>query len=647
MTMASYVFPQSSFGLSGKQILGSSFSAEYEVNPFNYLPIKDWGLSLKLGAEFNKSNTSNLYSVSIAKKISKHGFSARYTPEYQSDFLFRNGESIILSDSVQQNLESRFSYKELFGFGYSFDFSPSLTGGFSFRYFSEEFSAESLNPVISDTIYILRETTTEKINTWRGDFGFIFKPYDKLAVSLSSINLFSIGGNGLPENLKPYELKKPQAAQFGVYFTPSKNFGSEFIYETTGGIKAGSETSINLFGGRLTMGLNVYHDKFQQPYVSSIQPYTSFSAGLFDVSVTGLKYFSKRNTNYFFSKFSSEGISGVINNRYSSDKVMLTISFVLNTFKEKEVQLLYVKILRDIYPALADDYIDEPFAKGKVVNLTDKVIVVKPESKISKFNFEPVQSEAVTIMPHDTAEVNFYTITPASYSNNKAEILASDFYLLTGDDESDDQFQKPVLVQGINAWDGNVNRLKYFIKKDISAIGDTAKNILRENKTLLDTIPGMLSNFYKAKVIFNKIVKNLVYASDPRASADYVQFPTQTLKVKGGDCDDLSVLYCALLESIGIETALVDYRTSTDERHVNVLVNTALPPERAYLITGNDKKYFVRADEKGNLETWIFIEATALTDFNKSWEAGASKFQKEAIDNYGIAKGSVFIVDVD
>ncbi len=645
--MSTHVLPQGSFELSGQQLFGGSLAAGYEVNPSNYLPLKDWGLSLTFGSEFNNGNSSNLYSASLSKKIGRQGFSARYTPGYQSDFVFRNGQSFIFGDSAEQNLESRFTYKELFGFGYSFDFSSTLTGGFSFRYFSEEFTTESLNPVISDTIYILRETTSEKVNSWQGDLGFIFKPFDELGFSLSSVNLFSFGGVSLSDDLKPYKLKKVQAARLGFYFIPSENFGSELLYETTGGIRAGSRVSLNIFGGRFTAGANVYHDKYQQPYISSIQPYISFSAGLFDVSLTGLKYFSNRSINYSFSKFSSEGISSVINNMYSNNKITLTIGFALNTFKEREVELLDVKILRDIYPALTDEYIDEPFAKGKVVNLTDKVIVVKPESKIDRLNYEPVQSAAVTLLPHDSAYVNFYTIIPESYTNNKAEILAADFYLLTGEDESDDHFQKPILVQGINAWDGNVNQLKYFIKKDISSIGDTAKNILREYKTELDTIPGMLSNFYKSKIIFNKIVKNLIYASDPRASADYVQFPLQTLKVKGGDCDDLSVLYCALLESIGIETSLVDYRGGTDERHVNVLVNTGILPGRANTITGNDKKYFVRADEKGNLETWIIIETTSLTDFSTAWETGASKFQKEAVDDYGIAKGKVFIVDID
>ena len=38
---------------------------------------------------------------------------------------------------------------------------------------------------------------------------------------------------------------------------------------------------------------------------------------------------------------------------------------------------------------------------------------------------------------------------------------------------------------------------------------------------------------------------------------DYIQFPCESLESKKGDSDDLALLYCALLESYGIKTALI------------------------------------------------------------------------------------------
>jgi hypothetical protein len=138
----------------------------------------------------------------------------------------------------------------------------------------------------------------------------------------------------------------------------------------------------------------------------------------------------------------------------------------------------------------------------------------------------------------------------------------------------------------------------------------------------------------------------MVYVSDPRASVEYVQFPEQTFQLKGGDCDDLSVAYCSLLESVGIQTALVDYKGNGDVRHVNVLFNTKLSPDQSTLITQNDSKYFIRKSEKGTDEIWIPIETTSLTDFNEAWNIGVEKFNREAIAELGIASGKVEIVDV-
>ena len=47
------------------------------------------------------------------------------------------------------------------------------------------------------------------------------------------------------------------------------------------------------------------------------------------------------------------------------------------------------------------------------------------------------------------------------------------------------------------------------------------------------------------------------YSSRTVAAVDFLQFPTQTLGYKAGDCDDLSIGYAAMLESIGIEAAFI------------------------------------------------------------------------------------------
>ena len=303
-------------------------------------------------------------------------------------------------------------------------------------------------------------------------------------------------------------------------------------------------------------------------------------------------------------------------------------------------------MVQSIYPTLSENYINKPFAVGKVVNLTDKTITVKPACRIEKINNEKIQSPLVKIGPKDTADVPFYALIPDNFSGSKTEISYADFFVSTVNENPDDQIQKPTLVNGVNSWDGKVINLKYFINKDINYSMSYCKEVLSKHKKELDTIAYKLSNFYKAKIIFNEWIKKIVYSSDPRASADYVQFPKETMELKGGDCDDLSVLYSSFLESIGIQTALIDYKPGAEIGHVNVMFNTELSPDQAGLITRNDNKYFIRKNEKGVDQVWIVIETTSLTDFNTAWDIGMEKLNKDALNDLGLAKGKVQIVDL-
>lgn len=102
---------------------------------------------------------------------------------------------------------------------------------------------------------------------------------------------------------------------------------------------------------------------------------------------------------------------------------------------------------------------------------------------------------------------------------------------------------------------------------------------------------------------------------------DYVQFPRETLKVKSGDCDDLSVLLSAGLESLGIETAMVDV-----PGHLFLMFNTRLLEKERHIISLQDGLMVVRDGE-----VWIPLETTMIsTTFSEAWAEGARRYQKWA-----------------
>ncbi len=166
------IFPQSSFGLAGYWGLAENLTtplSSYGTNPSNFSNVKDWGVLFSYGSEFSETVNSNLYSISLAKKLNGHAFTGKFTPGYQKEFLFNTGESIVLEDSTTQSLEAKFTFKEIFGFGYSYKFTNQLSAGFTFRFFTQDFNQEIATPIFIDSLFYLdRENLNEKVETWRG-----------------------------------------------------------------------------------------------------------------------------------------------------------------------------------------------------------------------------------------------------------------------------------------------------------------------------------------------------------------------------------------------------------------------------------------------------------------------------------------------
>ncbi len=95
---------------------------------------------------------------------------------------------------------------------------------------------------------------------------------------------------------------------------------------------------------------------------------------------------------------------------------------------------------------------------------------------------------------------------------------------------------------------------------------------------------------------------------------DYVAFPRETLSRKLGDCDDTTALMASLLESIGVETAIVDTPS-----HVFLMANLE---ENDPGLLGFPVERFV--EYKGSY--WVPVETTKFgRGFVDSWQAGIAQ----------------------
>jgi len=254
----------------------------------------------------------------------------------------------------------------------------------------------------------------------------------------------------------------------------------------------------------------------------------------------------------------------------------------------------------------------------------------------------------VEIAPGDTGKVDFFLSFDPSDAINEGNHIGTATFTITAENNShNDILQKPLLVLSPNGWDGNVRNLRYFIRERISFAAGYTKGIL--SKASVEN-PDTLTRQYliwKLRTVYNVAAGNLIYVSDPRGSGEFVQFPDETLKLKGGDCDDLAVFFSALYESIGIETALIDYKNDSEMYHVGLLINTGINTDELEKVSNNPSKIFIRQGADGSEKIWLPLEVTELGGFDEAWRSGAKKFDQEAIIDFGLYENKIEIIDID
>ncbi len=169
-------------------------------------------------------------------------------------------------------------YSEIFGAGYSFDFSKHFSAGFSLRYFIQK-SNEDLPLFISDTtlntITIINEE--KKTKSQRADIGASYRFNQSARLSVYSINLITANSGDFPEE---YLLREEKGAAVQGDF----NFGAlglGGVFETNGSFILSSNIYFNLFGADATVFASAFHDKYQEPFFAGITPGLNISFGAF------------------------------------------------------------------------------------------------------------------------------------------------------------------------------------------------------------------------------------------------------------------------------------------------------------------------------------------------------------------------------
>ncbi|MCM2268301.1 MAG: 6-bladed beta-propeller [Elusimicrobiales bacterium] len=199
---------------------------------------------------------------------------------------------------------------------------------------------------------------------------------------------------------------------------------------------------------------------------------------------------------------------------------------------------------------------------------------------------------------------------------------------------------KPVKVLSKNAivWD-KPQRLANFITPKDTPVFAFSRFALNEKGKFEDETSFLNENTLTALMVWEALgEQGLSYLADPvspyavlksskEVVLDTVQFPRSTLKLKSGDCDDLTALFASIFEASGVKAALLDYPA-----HIALMFDTGSSDARE---VGIPEEYLI----KYNNTWWVGLETTMVgKDFYDA--------VKHEADLYRRSKDEVRVIDV-
>ena len=293
---------------------------------------------------------------------------------------------------------------------------------------------------------------------------------------------------------------------------------------------------------------------------------------------------------------------------------------------------------RELYPSLYRNYDDpssQPIGEVILANNTNLPINgVELSLFIEGIMSAPTEQKMKPLVGFSNTEIALSAVFEKEILNNTQDKTYQATLSLTyrsGGEEKTVEKTAPFLIRGRNAitWKDK-RRLAAFVAPNNEEI----INYVKKLDVLFGSKPtyGVNENILKAAQIYSALTQsNFAYSPDPENSfalvttntdiLDFLQYPTETLQRKSGDCDDLVTVMCSLLENSGISTAYIDV-----PGHVFMAFDTGIDPTRLDASGLTEEDVIIKYEK-----TWVPIETTLLgsEDFTTSWKSAVERYRKE------------------
>lgn len=617
-------------------------------NPAGLVHVKDWEVMASNYMWMGTSSGVVFQSMGLSKRfMDRHNSSIRYAPavslEFEVPSIFRmegSGQTFSFDKKIQ--------YQERYTLGYGFRAAPTVSLGVSARFLQEQV-LDTEPYFVQDTVARLR-TVNYNADSWNVDFGLLWEPDERWKIGLVSKNLFKITESEFPQAIRSFALRTTKTLRAGVSYALSNSFLLSYDMNTEWQTALGWEWKLS---DQFSLRQGTYIGGPIGPFVQAISTGIGWRNETTRIDLSYIRFSTQANRSTIrFDDFVSQGVRDISFNQFSPSQLTLTVNVALGRTREVLARIDYVEILDEVYPA--SYYVhaySRPLGKAIVRNISPTPIQARVGFYAERFMDAPTLTKPYLIGPNSSMEVPFYAVFNDAIRSVSSMILqAGDVFVKAAPaGDYDDKVQTSLIIRGRNDWDGDVFTLRAFVTPEDPDLLRFTRTVLANYRDSLATSPKELEHFRSAVWLFNEFAKRVVYVNDPQASKDRVQYPSETLSLRGGDCDDMTVLYATMLASIGIPTAFVDVIPPNKPRegHIYMLFDTGIPASKAQLVSSNPKRYVLRKNESGQETVWIPIETTAMTQgFHHAWETGAKAYYEDVEIGLGLIRGWVRIVDV-
>ncbi|HAK47527.1 MAG TPA: hypothetical protein DCO79_16600, partial [Spirochaeta sp.] len=251
---------------------------------------------------------------------------------------------------------------------------------------------------------------------------------------------------------------------------------------------------------------------------------------------------------------------------------------------------------------------------------------------IQNYMDNPTESEGPDVLnPGENAKIDLYAL----FSENVLEITEATIvsaeitidYLENGK-EKQNTFSDSVRIYDRHAmtWDDTKKAAAFVNYKDPSviAVGKLLSHLVKSTVNVVDV------NLCTAMAVHEALnAFGMEYVIDPTSpftelsedamAIDFIQFPANSLDFKSGDCDDLSILYTSILQSVGIDTAFI-----TVPGHIFIAFALNSDP-RQIRKTISEPEDIIEYDGRA----WVPVEITMVANpFMQAWKAGANQWNE-------------------